>query len=64
MVKMHGKPDMKNGDVVCYRDRDYRVGMSMTRTSIELVELHSPTRGVWVCRDEVRPVSRRARAED
>lgn len=52
-----GKPKMKNGDVVSYRDRNYRVGVSMTNTSIELVELNAPTRGVWVCRDEVRLVS-------
>ena len=52
-----GKPEMKNGDVVCYRDRNYRVGVSMTNTSIELVELHAPMRGVWVCRNEVRLAS-------
>jgi hypothetical protein len=51
------KNEVKNGDVVCYRDRNYRVGVSMTNTSIELVELSAPIRGVWVCRDEVRLVS-------
>jgi hypothetical protein len=45
--------DMKVGDVVCYRDRPYRVGISRTDTSIELVEINEPARGVWVCRDEV-----------
>jgi len=52
-----GKPEMKNGDVVCYRDRNYRVGMSMTSTSIELIELNAPTQGVWVSRNEVRLAS-------
>lgn len=48
-----GKSDMKAGDVVCYRDQTYRVGTCMTRTSIELVELNTPSQGLWVGRDEV-----------
>lgn len=51
-----GKPDIKSGDVVCYRDQAYRVGICMTNTSIELVELNAPSRGHWVGRNEVSPV--------
>jgi hypothetical protein len=51
---MNGKPDMKIGDVVCYQDQAYHVGISMTNTSIELVELNAPSQGLWVGRNEVR----------
>ena len=51
-----GKPDMKIGDMVCYREQAYRVGICMTNTSIELVELNAPSRGLWVGRNEVSPV--------
>ena len=49
---------MKVGDVVRYSGRDYRVGLSKTETSIELVELKQRSRGLWVSRDEVQEVPR------
>ena len=50
---MNEKPDMQVGDLVCYQDQSYHVGISMTNTSIELVELNAPSQGLWVGRDEV-----------
>jgi hypothetical protein len=50
---MNEKPDMKIGDLVCYQDQSYQVGISMTNTSIELIELNAPSQGLWVGRDEV-----------
>lgn len=61
---MDGRPEMRVGDVVCYRDHAYRVGISRTDTSIELIELNAPTRGLWVCRDEVSPASHQMQTED
>ncbi len=52
-----GKPDMKVGDVVCYQDHAYQVGVCMTNTSIELLELNAPSQGLWVGRDEVHQAS-------
>ena len=59
---MDGKPDMKVGDVVCYQDHAYQVGVSMTNTSIELVELNAPNQGLWVGRDEVHQAPREIQA--
>ncbi len=61
---MDGKPDMKVGDVVCYRDQAYQVGVCMTNTSIELLELNAPSQGLWVGRDEVYQAPREIRAPD
>ena len=47
---------MNVGKVVRYRGRDYRVGVNMTDTSIELVELKRQSVGLWVSRDEVYEV--------
>jgi len=58
---MNVKPDMKVGDVVCYQDQAYHVGISMTNTSIELIELNAPGQGLWVGRDEVRQASQEIR---
>ncbi len=44
---------MKVGEVVRFRDQDYRVGECKTHTSIELVELKQESVGLWVSRDEV-----------
>lgn len=44
---------MKTGDLVRFMGRCYRVGACMTNTSIELIELEYPLRGLWVSRDEV-----------
>ena len=45
---------MKLGEVVRFRDQDYRVGVCSTATSVELVELEDGNKGLWVSRDEVR----------
>ena len=59
-----GKPDMRVGEVVCYRNHAYRVGTSRSNTSIELIELNAPTRGLWVSRDEVLPASHQNQITD
>ena len=61
---MDGKQDMKVGDVVCYGDQAYHVGVCMTNTSIELVELNAPSQGLWVGQDEVRQAPREIRTAD
>jgi len=61
---MDGKQDMKVGDVVCYRDQAYQVGVCMTSTSIELVELNAPSQGLWVGRDEVYQAPHEIEAPD
>jgi len=61
---MNEKPDMKTGDLVCYQDQAYHVGISMTNTSIELVELNAPNQGLWVGRDEVHQTSGWSRSAD
>ncbi len=48
---------MKLGEVVRFRDEDYRVGVCSTDTSVELVELADGSKGLWVSRDEVRRAS-------
>ena len=48
---------MKVGEVVHFRDQDYRVGVCRTNTSIELVELKQESVGLWVSRDEVHEAS-------
>ncbi len=48
---------MKTGDTVRFMDRRYRIGTCMTSTSIELLEMRNPLRGLWVSRDEVHAVS-------
>lgn len=53
----HDGSHMKTGDIVRFMDRCYRVGACMTNTSIELIELKHPLRGLWVSRDEVHAVS-------
>ncbi len=63
-LMMNGKPDMKVGDLVCYRDQAYQVGVCMTNTSVELLELSAPSQGLWVGRDEVRQASHEIRAPD
>ena len=45
---------MKVGELVHFRGKDYRVGPSKTKASIELVELENESRGLWVSRDQVR----------
>ena len=52
-VECKGGTDMKVGQIVRYRGRDYRVGVNRTDTSIELVELKRKSVGLWVSRDEV-----------
>jgi hypothetical protein len=51
-----GGADMKVGDVVGFRGRNYRVGLNGTDISIELVELKRESVGLWVSRDEVYEV--------
>jgi hypothetical protein len=48
-----GSENMKLGEVVRFRDEDYRVGVCSTDTSVELVELADGSKGLWVSRDEV-----------
>ena len=54
---LQGGFNMKYGDVVCFRNRCYRVGQCMTNTSIELVELKDRFKGLWVSRDEINMVA-------
>ena len=61
---MDGKQDMKVGDVVCYRDQAYEVGVCRTNTSIELLELNAPSQGLWVGRNEVYQAPHRTRSAD
>jgi hypothetical protein len=55
-VYCKGGADMKVGDVVGFRGRNYRVGLNGTDISIELVELKRESVGLWVSRDEVYDV--------
>ena len=55
-VYCKGGADMKVGDVVGFRGRNYRVGLNGTDISIELVELKQESVGLWVSRDEVYEV--------
>jgi hypothetical protein len=55
---------MKTGDVVCYRNKFFQVGVNMTRTSIELIELKEPAKGWWVSRDEVQKMPHQTQTAD
>jgi hypothetical protein len=55
---------MKVGEVVRFRDQDYRVGECRTDTSIELVDLENRSRGLWVSRDEVLEASQGSEQSD
>jgi hypothetical protein len=52
-VYCKGGAEMKIGDVVGFKGRNYRVGLNGTDISIELVELKRESVGLWVSRDEV-----------
>ena len=55
-VYCKGGTDMKVGQVVRFRGRNYHVGVNRTDTSIELVELKRKSVGLWVSRNEVHEV--------